>query len=413
MDHDFFKDRVNFLFEYARHLHQAGSPAHSLEATMKKLGDFLKLKTTFISIPTAIFGTIESQEMDKTKIIRVEPQGTNLGKLALVDNVAEEVIEHKVSLKEALIKLELIESFTTDYNPFLILLSYILLSMGMTTLLGGSWGDLWGSLIIGLMVGMISRLRTLGLVSQIMEVLVAFIVTLMASLLKQFSPDLNVSTLILSGLIILLPGLNITLSIAEIATQNLTSGTSRLMWGLMILMKLAFGVFIGELLAKHIHIRGVSFHFEQFPTSLLWITVPLTAWASAHALKALKKDALLVTIAGCFGFICSKSFTILLSQEAGLFMGGLFVGACANLYARFYKRPSSLFQLPGIILLVPGSMGYRSLSLLLDQNVVVGLNNLFSMVTIAFSLVMGVFVGNILIKPRGMVQVIDVDKVHH
>jgi len=58
-------------------------------------------------------------------------------------------------------------------------------------------------------------------------------------------------------------------------------------------------------------------------------------------------------------------------------------------------------------------MGYRSLSLLLDQNVVVGLNNLFSMVTIAFSLVMGVFVGNILIKPRGMVQVIDVDKVHH
>jgi hypothetical protein len=35
------------------------------------------------------------------------------------------------------------------------------------------------------------------------------------------------------------------------------------------------------------------------------------------------------------------------------------------------------------------------------------------MVTIAFSLVMGVFVGNILIKPRGMVQVIDVDKVHH
>jgi len=45
-------------------------------------------------------------------------------------------------------------------------------------------------------------------------------------------------------------------------------------------------------------------------------------------------------------------------------------------------------------------MGYRGLSYLYGRDVVMGLDTAFSTLTLAFSLVIGVFVGNILIKPR-------------
>jgi len=64
------------------------------------------------------------------------------------------------------------------------------------------------------------------------------------------------------------------------------------------------------------------------------------------------------------------------------------------------KVVKETFQFPGLILLVPGSMGYRGLSYLYGRDVVMGLDTAFSTLTLAFSLVIGVFVGNILIKPR-------------
>ena len=84
-----------------------------------------------------------------------------------------------------------------------------------------------------------------------------------------------------------------------------------------------------------------------------------------------------------------------------MFFGGACVGAMSNIFARLQNRPSSIFQFPGIILLVPGSVGYRSLSFLFERDVVGGLDTAFTMITLAMALVVGVFFGNVLIRPRG------------
>jgi uncharacterized membrane protein YjjB (DUF3815 family) len=89
-----------------------------------------------------------------------------------------------------------------------------------------------------------------------------------------------------------------------------------------------------------------------------------------------------------------------MGAELGMFFGGACVGSMANLFARLMDRPSSIFQFPGIILLVPGSVGYRSLSFLFERNIVGGLDMAFTMVTLAMSLVVGVFAGNMLVRPR-------------
>jgi uncharacterized membrane protein YjjB (DUF3815 family) len=83
-----------------------------------------------------------------------------------------------------------------------------------------------------------------------------------------------------------------------------------------------------------------------------------------------------------------------------MFFGGTCVGAMSNLFARLKDKPSSIFQWPGIILLVPGSVGYRSMTSLFERDVVGGLDTAFTMISLAMALVVGVFFGNIIIQPR-------------
>lgn len=400
MERSEFLRRVKFITKFGRVLHAVGSPAHTLESTMQDMCRLFDIKGNIVSLPTAIFSSFNYEDEDITKIHRVEPVGVDLGKLSQVDLISQEVIQGQISYEEGSQKLDEVMEAPDPYGKGIRVVCFLLTAAGFLVLFGGTWGDLVAATLIGLLMGCLSLLRPLGLVAQLIETIVAVIASLAAYLLVKLVPDLNVAIIILSGLIIFMPGLNITIAISEIATHNLTSGTSRLVGGIMILLKLTFGVFIGSKIATWFHYPSLDFTFSHMPAWLPIITLPLTALMSTVNFKAQKSDWKWVTFAGIFGYCCSKLGAFYLGPELGIFFGGACVGSAANIFARLQNRPSSIFQFPGIILLVPGSIGYRSISFLFERDVLGGLDTAFTMVTLVLSLVVGVFVGNTFIKPR-------------
>lgn len=395
-----YLQRIKFIVQFGRGLHSVGSPAHSLEAALMGLCERLGLKGSFVSIPTAIFCSFRFLDEDVTRIVRIEPSGINLGRLTRLDQVAQDVINHRVELDEGAERLEKILNEEDLIPAWAKVLCFALTSAGMMTLFGGTWGDFLASLAVGFLIGLLSLSKHFGVVAQLYEAIMAMVATVLASLFARFSGDINVSVVILASLIMFIPGLNITISIAEIATQNLTSGTSRLMGGFMVLLKLAFGVFAGTKLIGLLHFEAASFAFESISNWVKFISVPVTAAMSTVVFKAPWRELKWITLAGVFGYLVSRLATQEFGPEMGLFMGGLAVGAGANIFARSRLRPSSIFQFPGLILLVPGSTGYRGLSYLYARDVVMGFDTAFTMLVLAFSLVIGVFVGNIIVKPR-------------
>lgn len=400
MERPQFLRRVKFILKFGKALHTVGSPAHTLEATMQDMCRLFGLKGSTVSLPTAIFSSFSYGEEEVTKIERVEPMGVNLGKLSKVDLVAREVIRGQLTYEEGGHALDEILSSSDPYGKRVRLLSFVLSAAGFLLLFGGSWGDFAASVLIGLFIGLLSLAKPLGLVAQLFEAIIAVVAAFTTLFLAKLFPSINVGVVILSGLIIFMPGLFITIAIAEIATQNLASGTSRLMGGVMILLKLTFGVFIGSKLASWFHMPALDWRFEMIPSWVTLATLPITALMSTVILKAERSDWKWVTLAGVFGYGCAKVGTLYLGPELGMFFGGASVGAMSNVFARMQNRPSSIFQFPGIILLVPGSMGYRSLSFLFANDVVGGMGTAFTMVTLAMALVVGIFFGNILVKPR-------------
>jgi uncharacterized membrane protein YjjB (DUF3815 family) len=76
------------------------------------------------------------------------------------------------------------------------------------------------------------------------------------------------------------------------------------------------------------------------------------------------------------------------------------VGACSNLYARIRDRPALVALTPGIIILVPGSVGFRSLTSFLNQETVAGIDFAFTMMIVAVALVGGILTANIVVPPK-------------
>ena len=56
--------------------------------------------------------------------------------------------------------------------------------------------------------------------------------------------------------------------------------------------------------------------------------------------------------------------------------------------------------MPGMLLLVPGALSFRSLDTLLTGNAVTGLSGFAEVTLIAGSLVMGLLVANVALPPR-------------
>jgi uncharacterized membrane protein YjjB (DUF3815 family) len=69
-------------------------------------------------------------------------------------------------------------------------------------------------------------------------------------------------------------------------------------------------------------------------------------------------------------------------------------------FARVRRQPPALTLVPAIVLLVPGSIGFSSLSSMLNQQVVPGVESAFRTVLISVALATGLLIADIVIPPR-------------
>jgi uncharacterized membrane protein YjjB (DUF3815 family) len=105
-------------------------------------------------------------------------------------------------------------------------------------------------------------------------------------------------------------------------------------------------------------------------------------------------------VAVVLSFTGARTGAYLLGPEFGVCFGALILGAGGNVIARFRDRPSALIVIPGLMLLVPGSIGYGSVSSFLDRQVETGVETAFRMTLVAVLLATGLLLANAAVPPR-------------
>jgi uncharacterized membrane protein YjjB (DUF3815 family) len=212
---------------------------------------------------------------------------------------------------------------------------------------------------------------------------------------------LSVYHVTLGGLIVLVPGLTLTVAFNELASRQLVSGSARFAGAVALFFLIALGVAVGAQIGAALT-GGPPPAVVPLPLGAEWRWAALLAAGLAFTvlLRARPRDAGWVLVAGVLAIEGVRLGGLLLGAQLGAFVGALLVGLGGNLYARLRRGPAAVLQVPGLILLVPGSLVFRSLAALLEQDVVSGVHAAFTTSLVAISLATGILLANVVLPPR-------------
>jgi uncharacterized membrane protein YjjP (DUF1212 family) len=360
----------------------------------------LGLEAQFFSTPTSIMASFGPQDDQRTFMIRVEPGESDLGKLAGVDLVTREVLNRQITPDEGSARIVQIEAALPRYGPATRTIAFGIVSGGAARFLGGGWHEIVASAAIGLVIGALALMtKRHAALDRVFEPLAAFIASLLAAAIATTGFPVSVFLVTLSGVIVLIPGLMLTTAMTELSTRHLASGTARFMGALVLLLGIAFGIALGAKTASLAIGAPASVTVANLPEWTLLLSLLISPLGFAVLLKAEKSDIPWIMLAGIVAFGGARVGSNAFGPELGAFVGGLVTGIGSNWYARLTNRPAQITLVPGLLLLVPGSVGLSSLASLLDRNVTVGVESAFRMVLIAVSLVAGILIANV-ISPR-------------
>lgn len=393
--------KIKFIMLLGKSLHRYGASSDRIEKALDLVSKNLGIKADFFSIPTSITASFKlDSDVEETRMERLAPGKVNLSKLRHVDQTVDYVVEDKMTIEQGTDLIGNILNQKPLYNNYLVTFSYGLISCGVSIFLKGSWVDAFSSFILGLIVGLFSETVKEERLDSIREGITAFFITMVTLSCTLITPHLNTNIIILSSLIVLVPGLMVTTSMIELASQNLTSGTARLTGSMMILMKISFGVYLATKLALTL---GISPHATQVTVHPIWVNIIMllvVATGLSFTFQANKSDMPWIIAAASLSFASSKLFAMISSEAAGPFLSGAIIAATSNVFSRYKKRPAMIFLLPAIILLVPGSIGFKGINLVFNKDLLAGVDSIFNMGLIGISLVSGTYFGSLLVKPR-------------
>jgi uncharacterized membrane protein YjjB (DUF3815 family) len=286
------------------------------------------------------------------------------------------------------------------YGPLLTIFGFGLSSAVAAVFFGGGLREVLASYVVGLGVGAVawaSGRWSSGI--SVAEPAGAALAAVTAALLAARIGPISAVRVTLAGVITLLPGLSLTTALNELTARHLASGSGRLAGAAVQLLGIAFGVGLGTRAAR-------LFPPLIAPPPVVWPPLALAAavvvagLAFSVLLQARPRDLGWIVIASAVAFSGARLGASFLGPELGAFGGALLVGLCGNGFARAFDRPSAVLLVPGLLVLVPGSIGFRSVSSMLENDVVTGVEAAFKMVLVATALVGGIVMSSLVLPPK-------------
>lgn len=324
--------------------------------------------TETVVLPTALLVSVPDGDGVATAAVSTGRRPLMLHQVDELTDVLRDASEPDADIAGVTARITLLRTAAPPFGMLARLGGYLLLSVGLAALLGGSWVDLLVAAGLGLAVGAVQLV--VGRMPSGVEVLVtvasAFVVAAVVLLAARVVPDLGVLPSLIAPLVLFLPGGLLTTGVIELATGQMLSGAGRIAAGAMQLVMLAGGIVAAAAL---VGVPAVDLATGGNPLG------PLAPWVGVAAFGA-----------GTVVYRCGRPRTIgwvilvlgvaygaqvlgdaLLGGALSAFVGALAMTPVALAVARFPSGPSPLVSfLPAFWLLVPGALGLVGVTSLLD-----------------------------------------------
>jgi len=391
---------IGFVLDLARALHRYGTPSHRLEEALQVICGHLGVEAEIFGTPTTIIISFGEPTALRTRMLRIDSGELDLAKLAEVDHLADEVAAGHLTPDQGSERLEQITHAPKEWGRPISTVVHALTAASLTVFFGGSAIDVLAGGGAGLLIGLLSlfMMRTTAQ-AQVFELVGAFVASFTSGAAAAMIPGLSSSVVTVAALILLLPGLTLTTAMIELATRMLISGTARLMSAVIVLLELVIGVAIGER-AAHALFTVPQVTPVPLPSWTQWPALLAASLAVSVVVQAQRRALPWIVLACVVGYVGTRQGAQWLDPEMGVLVGAFALGVLCNLYARVLDRPAQVVLVPAVLLMVPGSMGFRGMSSLLGHDTLTGVETTFAMFVVAMAIVGGLLVANATLSPR-------------
>ena len=405
MDRIEFIQIRRFIVKLGKMLHMYGTPAFRIEAYLIEVASYLNVHASFISTPTSLTFVIwsDKHEDEYNHAARLLPGDLDMNLLSRTDELAIQLLAGEMSLTEADKCLDEIGSMPSPYGKIVTGLAFGLSTSAFAMLMGACWVEVLYSGFLGLIAYLwVLWAQHSKRVKLMLEPISAFFAGVISSALSYYlSPGINIPLMVLSSVIVMVPGLALTMGLAELSARNGVSGTARLMDAMMQLFKLYFGAFLGISVGISLFGSSEILATPVFPLWVNWLGVFLLSCSLVAIFRTRVKHIHWALLSAFIAYGATAWSSIYLTHGLGTFVGAFALGVYANWFTRFTNAPSIIVVMHGLIVLVPGSKTYIGLNKIISGQDMIKAEHMGQEVFLIFmSLVAGLIFANVVMPTK-------------
>ncbi|KAI9351408.1 hypothetical protein BDR26DRAFT_851018 [Obelidium mucronatum] len=409
----------DFILKLSRTFFMYGAPSHRLEHHLTEVSKALDVDAQFFLLPALIMISFGGENYKSNVHFIKQPGGMNMSKLAQVNALCLTLTNGLIDIHNAVELLDGIRN--AKENPWWVsLLTFPVSSFCFSLLLfQTTWLESAMAGVLGVIVGVLS---VFGGKHTEFSFMPEFFGSLISAFLSRAIQPLFHSTglcydhlkVTLAALVIFLPGMSLTISIIELSTRNMVSGTVRMFGALFTAMLLGFGMTIGASLVAWDSAKSQSTPICE-ATSQLWGLIFFVPMAMSINLlfQGSKHQWPIMTLTSGIGYVTAGLLNLVPALKAQPTavnaIASAVIGITGNIYARCTNDVAVAPIFTAVWIQVPGSLSVKStLGFFVGTGgdsggssggVVDGISFTFQMLTISISLALGLFVATMAVWP--------------
>lgn len=355
------RDLTTMLGALGSALLSASQATNDVDATLKLVARaYGRADLHLVTLPTFIL--LEDPRTSHTSVFRADGPPLRLDQAGAIEHLIHRATNENLDPKVVIDEVTRITGERPRFGFVLSLIGHVLLTLGFGLVMNPTAAALPVYALLGVIIGSIvllgSKMRTLSLV---LPVLAAFIATTLVSLATPSVVDGNVLLLVAPALASLLPGLMLTIAAVELTNGEIIAGASRLVYGIARLGLLAFGVYVG-IVATGAKLDSSS-SGDRLGSWAPWVGILLVAFGYYLYSVAPKRSLLWIILALAVAYAAQLLGHVLLGTELSGMIGALVAVPVIYLVSHVPAAPPPAVMLTcAYWMLVPGALGFIGLS---------------------------------------------------
>lgn len=245
-------DAMELIVNAGQTLLENGGEVFRAQQTMEIMARSLGVRGFHVYVLTnGIFASAQGRDGGSVNLVRHVPLVTiHLGRVEAVNELSRELAAGKLDLNGAqqrLIQLRALE----ETSPRAERLACVTGCACFAFLFGGALPEVLAAAAAGLVESLICQQFGRRCINRIFtDIVAAFLATMLALCASRLVPALDVNTTTIGALMVLTPGVSLTMGIRDILNADYLSGAIRLLDAVLIAGSLACGVVLAWLAAR-------------------------------------------------------------------------------------------------------------------------------------------------------------------